>query len=87
MGIPYFSNMISKALGGSKLDDITPNQMKTLVKRHPISPELSGKWEDHAIYNPDPRNPKNEYQCNICQYSAKKQLIARHINGTHLGIK
>jgi len=79
--------MIRRALNGNQLKDITPAQIKTLVRRYPISPEQIRKWEDYVEYKPDPTDPKNEYACIICGYTAKKQLMTRHILGKHLGIK
>lgn len=87
MAQPVFSDMLRKVLDGNKLDDISPNQLRNLVTRNMVSPEGARKWEDYAEYRPDPKNPKNDFRCTICNYHAKRQLIIRHINGTHLRIK
>jgi len=79
--------MIKKVLDGADLKDITPTQVKALVRKYPVSSELIRKWEGYAVYRPDPKNPKSDYSCIICGYTAKKQLMSRHILGRHLGIK
>ncbi|KXN90238.1 hypothetical protein AN958_04029 [Leucoagaricus sp. SymC.cos] len=88
---PVYSRALTKALQGSELVDITVPQLRTLIKKEPISPQREREWEVHAAYNLGGKETGKEYRCvyneDKCKYAAKKQLTKRHIQGVHQGIK
>ncbi|KAF9451713.1 hypothetical protein P691DRAFT_329102 [Macrolepiota fuliginosa MF-IS2] len=80
---------LEKALDGALLADITVPQLRTLIKKYPIPAHLDGKWENYAVYQPNPTNSKKDHRCTYegCPYKGKKQLVQRHIEGVHLKMK
>lgn len=86
---PVHFAVLKRVLNGTPLSEITVLQIRLLIKKLPVPWHLEGKWEEYAVYDPS-LGGKKDHRCMFddeCDYSGKKQLVQRHIEGVHLKIK